>query len=125
MKNPHLGSTFNEFLKEEGIHEAATAHALKHVQTAGSAAGKALKPPHPGRAIQAAAVALDMEAITVAVAIGISRADLMQIVKGKAEITPEMTPRLAAVLGGTAESWQKVQTDFDATRRRRRSQSTA
>ena len=30
-KNPHRGSTFDEFLKEEGIHERCTATALKRV----------------------------------------------------------------------------------------------
>jgi len=29
--NPHIGSSFDEFLKEEGIYEDATAHAVKHV----------------------------------------------------------------------------------------------
>ena len=29
--NPHHGSSFEDFLKEEGVHEAATAHALKRV----------------------------------------------------------------------------------------------
>ena len=30
-RNPHLGSSFEQFLKEEGIHRAATTHALKRV----------------------------------------------------------------------------------------------
>ena len=31
--NPHHGSSFEDFLEEEGIHQAATAHALKRVLT--------------------------------------------------------------------------------------------
>jgi len=31
MKSKHLGSSFEDFLKEQGIHEAATSHALKRV----------------------------------------------------------------------------------------------
>ncbi|CAN7179330.1 helix-turn-helix domain-containing protein [Phyllobacterium sp. LjRoot231] len=31
MTGKHIGSTFEEFLKEEGIHEKATAHAIKRV----------------------------------------------------------------------------------------------
>ena len=31
MVNPHIGSDFDEFLREEGIHEEATAAALKRV----------------------------------------------------------------------------------------------
>jgi len=32
-KNPHHGSSFEDFLKEEGLHQSATAHALKRVLT--------------------------------------------------------------------------------------------
>ena len=31
MKNKHIGSSFDDFLKEEGIHEEVTSHALKRV----------------------------------------------------------------------------------------------
>ena len=31
MNNPYLGSDFDEFLQEEGIHEEVTASALKRV----------------------------------------------------------------------------------------------
>ncbi len=30
-KNPHIGSTFNSWLEEEGIHEVVTAAAIKSV----------------------------------------------------------------------------------------------
>jgi uncharacterized protein YeaC (DUF1315 family) len=30
-KNPHTGSSFDDFLKEEGLHEECTAVALKRV----------------------------------------------------------------------------------------------
>jgi antitoxin HicB len=29
--NPHIGSSFNDFLKEEGIYEEAKTHAIKRV----------------------------------------------------------------------------------------------
>jgi hypothetical protein len=29
--NPHIGSSFSDFLKEEGIYEDVTAHAIKRV----------------------------------------------------------------------------------------------
>jgi len=31
MTNPHMGSSFSELLKEQGIHAEATAHAIKRV----------------------------------------------------------------------------------------------
>lgn len=31
MTNKHIGSSFDDFLKEEGLHEEATAHAIKRV----------------------------------------------------------------------------------------------
>jgi hypothetical protein len=30
-KNPHIGSSFSDFLKEEGLYEEVTAHAIKRV----------------------------------------------------------------------------------------------
>src|SRR5665213_3322465 len=30
-KNPHIGSSFSDFLKEEGLHEDVTTHATKRV----------------------------------------------------------------------------------------------
>jgi antitoxin HicB len=30
-KNPHIGSAFSDFLKEEGLYEEITAHAIKRV----------------------------------------------------------------------------------------------
>jgi antitoxin HicB len=30
-KNPHIGSSFSDFLKEEGLFEDVTAHAIKRV----------------------------------------------------------------------------------------------
>jgi antitoxin HicB len=31
MKNKHIGSSFDDFLKEEGIYEEATSHAIKRL----------------------------------------------------------------------------------------------
>ena len=31
MKNKHIGSSFENFLKEEGIHDEATSHAIKRL----------------------------------------------------------------------------------------------
>jgi len=31
MVNPHIGSDFDDFLKDEGIHEEVTASAIKRV----------------------------------------------------------------------------------------------
>ena len=31
MTNKHIGSSFDDFLKDEGIHEEAAAHAIKRV----------------------------------------------------------------------------------------------
>lgn len=45
MTSKHIGSSFDDFLKEEGIYEEATAHALKRV-LAGQI-GEAMKDPGP------------------------------------------------------------------------------
>jgi antitoxin HicB len=33
ISNPHFGSSFEDFLKEEGLYDEATAHAIKQVIT--------------------------------------------------------------------------------------------
>jgi len=58
MKNPHMGSTLESFLEEEGIHESATLKATKAViawqiaqvmKEEGMGTSNNTAFPHPGR----------------------------------------------------------------------------
>ena len=71
-------------------------------------------PPHPGEVLKDG-VFLDSE-ITVtefAERLGVTRVALSRVLNGRAGVSAEMAVRLAAALGGSAESWLHMQASFD------------
>lgn len=78
-------------------------------------------PPHPG-AVLRDGVFTDT-GITVtdfAKRLGVTRVALSRILNGRAGISADMALRLAAALGGTAESWLHMQAAYDLWRAGRR-----
>ena len=75
-------------------------------------------PPHPGELLQD--TVLDAEdGLTVtefAKRLGVSRVALSRVVNGRAAVSAELALRLAAALGGSAESWLRMQADHDLRR---------
>ena len=45
--------------------------------------------------------------------LGVSRVALSRVVNGRAAVSAELAIRLAAALGGTAESWLRMQAAYD------------
>src|SRR6185437_8684491 len=75
-------------------------------------------PPHPG-AILADTVLRKDGGLTVsafAEALGVSRVALSRVVNGRAAVSAELAIRLAAALGGSAESWLTMQLAYDLAR---------
>jgi addiction module HigA family antidote len=71
-------------------------------------------PPHPGEVLQD--TVLGAGGITVtefAKQLGVSRVALSRVVNGRAAISADMALRLAAALGGSAESWLSMQAAYD------------
>lgn len=71
-------------------------------------------PPHPGEVLRDG-VFMDT-GITVtefAKRIGVTRVALSRVLNGKAGISADMAVRLAAALGGSAESWLHMQANYD------------
>ncbi|MGH8302186.1 MAG: HigA family addiction module antitoxin [Steroidobacteraceae bacterium] len=81
-------------------------------------------PPHPGE-ILADTVLREDGGLTVtdfAKRLGVSRVALSRVVNGRAAVSAELAIRLAAALGGSAESWLNMQVAYDlwhAAKRRR------
>jgi len=81
-------------------------------------------PPHPGEVL-ADTVLRKGGGISVtefAKALGVSRVALSRVVNGRAAVSAELAIRLAAALGGSAESWLNMQIAYDlwhAEKRRR------
>ncbi len=79
-------------------------------------------PPHPGE-ILADTVLREDGGLTVtefAKRLGVSRVALSRVVNGRAAVSAELAIRLAAALGGSAESWLNMQVAYDLSRAEKR-----
>ncbi|MDA0346700.1 MAG: HigA family addiction module antitoxin [Verrucomicrobia bacterium] len=71
-------------------------------------------PPHPGSLVKHECLeALGLNVTDGASVLGVSRQALSNIVNEKAGISPEMAIRLEKAFGGTAETWLRMQMNFD------------
>ena len=81
-------------------------------------------PPHPGEALKDTVLRKDggLSVTEFAKRLGVSRVALSRIVNGRAAVSAELAIRLAAALGGSPESWLRMQVSYDlwqAQRKRR------
>ena len=80
-------------------------------------------PPHPGEILQETVLADGRISVTdFAEKLSVSRVALSRVVNGRAAVSADMALRLAAALGGSAESWLQMQGAYDlwqAGKRRR------
>ena len=80
-------------------------------------------PPHPGEVLQDTVLAEGRLTVSeFAKKLGVSRVALSRVVNGRAAISADMALRLAAALGGSAQSWLAMQAAYDlwhASKRRR------
>jgi addiction module HigA family antidote len=80
-------------------------------------------PPHPGEVLQD--TVLGAGGITVtefAKQLGVSRVALSRVANGRAAISADMALRLAAALGGSAESWLSMQAAYDLWQAKKKGQ---
>ena len=81
-------------------------------------------PPHPGEVLADTVLRNDggISVTEFAKRLGVSRVALSRVVNGRAAVSAELAIRLAAALGGSAESWLNMQVAYDlwhAEKRRR------
>lgn len=78
-----------------------------------------IAPVHPGEILREDVFpALGTTKPALAKALGVSRQSLHQLMTGVRTVTPEMALRLEAVVGSTAETWLRLQSEFDLWRGR-------
>jgi antitoxin HigA-1 len=71
-------------------------------------------PPHPGDILRDGVfTGSDISVTNFAQRLGVTRVTLSRLLNGKAGISAEMALRLAAALGGTAQSWLHMQANYD------------
>jgi antitoxin HigA-1 len=77
-------------------------------------------PPHPGEVLRDGVFSGTGETVTAfAKRLGVSRVALSRVLNSQAAVSAEMALRLAAALGGTAESWLYMQANYDLWQARR------
>ena len=77
-------------------------------------------PSHPGRLIKSDIDALGLSIVEAAKGLGISRQQLHSVIAGRASVTPEMAIRLEKALGSTADTWLRLQMNYDLAQIRNR-----
>ncbi len=70
-------------------------------------------PSHPGTLIKSDIDALGLSIVEAAKGLGISRQQLHSVIAGRASVTPEMAIRLEKALGSTADTWLRLQMNYD------------
>ncbi|MBS0337881.1 MAG: HigA family addiction module antidote protein [Proteobacteria bacterium] len=78
-------------------------------------------PPHPGEVLRDTVLA-EISVTEFARRLEVSRVALSRVINGRAAVSAEMAIRLAAALGGSAESWLRMQSTYDlwqASKKRR------
>jgi addiction module HigA family antidote len=84
------------------------------MKTSATKSARMHNPPHPGEVL--ADTVLGEGRISVsefARKLGVSRVALSRVVNGRAAVSADMALRLAAALGGSAESWLGMQASYD------------
>ena len=73
-----------------------------------------LRPMHPGELLREDILpAVKRPKTEIARLLGISRQTLYDILNEKQPVTPAMALRLARMFGGSAESWVRMQSNYD------------
>lgn len=71
-------------------------------------------PPHPGEVLRDGVfISTGITVTEFAKRLGVTRVALSRVLNGKAGISADMAVRLAAALGGSAESWLHLQANYD------------
>ena len=71
-------------------------------------------PPHPGRILRDDCLEpLGLSVTAAAKALGVSRQALNNVVNERAGISPEMAIRIEKAFGSTAQTWLRMQSNYD------------
>jgi addiction module HigA family antidote len=77
-------------------------------------------PPHPGELIGDNLGELGVSISHAARGLGITRQQLHNLIAGRSGITPEMAVKLEKAIGSTADTWLRMQMDYDLAQIRKR-----
>ena len=71
-------------------------------------------PPHPGEIVREECLnPLGLSVTAAAAGLGITRKALSELLNGHSGVSPEMAIRLAKAFGSSAETWLRLQMQYD------------
>jgi len=77
-------------------------------------------PPHPGELIGDSLEELGISISEAARGLGITRQQLHNLIAERSGVTPEMAVRLEKALGSSADTWLRMQMNYDLAQIRKR-----
>ncbi len=80
-------------------------------------------PAHPGELIAETLADLDVSVSEAAKVLGITRQQLHNVISGRSGVTAEMAVRLEKALGSTADTWLRMQMNYELAQIRERAGS--
>jgi antitoxin HigA-1 len=80
-------------------------------------------PVHPGLLVKECLDDLGLSVAETATGLGITRQQLHKVIAQKSSVTPEMAFRLEKAFGGSADTWLKMQMNYDLAQVRARASS--
>ena len=71
-------------------------------------------PPHPGEVVREDVLPESAVSVTEAARqLGVSRVQFSRFINGRAGVSADLAIRLAMCLGGNAQTWVRMQADYD------------
>jgi antitoxin HigA-1 len=70
-------------------------------------------PVHPGLLVKECLDDLGLSVAEAAKGLGITRQQLHNVIAGRSNVTPEMAVRFEKAFGSTAETWLRMQMNYD------------
>lgn len=70
-------------------------------------------PAHPGVLVKECLDDLGRSVAEAAKSLGVTRQQLHNIIAGRSSVTPEMALRFEQAFGGTADTWLRMQMNYD------------
>ena len=73
-------------------------------------------PAHPGALIKDNIEELGLSVAKAAEGLGVTRQQLYRVISGESGVSPEMAVRLEKAFGGSADTWLRMQANYDLAR---------
>jgi addiction module HigA family antidote len=80
-------------------------------------------PAHPGELIRETLEELGVSISDAANALGVTRQQLHNVVAARSDVTTEMALRLEKALGSTADTWLRMQVNYNLAKARKKTSS--